>query len=349
MAAYGSGAVNLSAQTDRGTTVLNIDIGGGTSKFAIVRNGRVVEATAINVGARLIAFDYDQKLTRIEAAAHVVARHRGLNLEVGAPICEKVRLDLAAALVDALLEVAARQPLSELTLELMIAAPLAFSGDIDVVVFSGGVSEYFYQRNVPAFGDIGPQIARLLRQRLPKALPEITVERPAHGIRATVIGASQFTAQVSGNTLYIAKADLLPLRNLPVVVVDLAGVKPTPAEVAAEIRRRLDASEAGEGAAVALGVRWPHGPAYAQLNALASGMAEATAGWRERGLPIIVVLDVDVARLVGAILSAYMGGYADILCIDGIDLREFDYIDIGEEQPDSHVVTVIVKSLVFTG
>src|SRR5437660_12775816 len=44
MAAHGSGAVAHSART--GGVVLNIDIGGGTSKFAICNNGKVQEVSA---------------------------------------------------------------------------------------------------------------------------------------------------------------------------------------------------------------------------------------------------------------------------------------------------------------
>src|SRR5206468_12828034 len=51
MAAHGSGAVAHSART--GGVVLNIDIGGGTSKFAICNNGKVEEVSAIDIGARL--------------------------------------------------------------------------------------------------------------------------------------------------------------------------------------------------------------------------------------------------------------------------------------------------------
>jgi ethanolamine utilization protein EutA len=63
----------------------------------------------------------------------------------------------------------------------------------------------------------------------------------------------------------------------------------------------------------------------------------------------VLVLDMDLARLTGAVLSELTEGSKEILCVDGVDLHEFDYIDIGEEHPESHVVTVIVKSLVFTG
>src|SRR5204863_4674492 len=53
MAAYGSGAVDLSLTT--GKVVLNVDVGGGTTKLSVVEDGLIVETFAINVGARLIA------------------------------------------------------------------------------------------------------------------------------------------------------------------------------------------------------------------------------------------------------------------------------------------------------
>jgi ethanolamine utilization protein EutA len=348
MAAYGSGAVARSAEADREATVLNIDVGGGTSKLALAREGRVIEATALNVGARLITFAGDETLTKIESAAALVAGSRGISLELGTPVREKARLDLAAALVDALLEVAARRRLSSLTQALMLAPPLRYGGDIDVVMFSGGVSEYFYRRDVPDFGDIGALLARLLRQRVPRELAGIEIERPLHGIRATVIGASQFTVQVSGNTLHISAADLLPLRDVQVVVIEFAEGTPTATQVENVIRGRMAECEAPAGRPIALAIRWPHGPAYAGLDALACGIARASAERRSQRQALIVVLDVDVARLTGAILSERTG-YDRIICIDGIDLRDFDYIDIGEQRPDSHVVTVVVKSLVFTG
>ena len=36
-----------------------------------------------------------------------------------------------------------------------------------------------------------------------------------------------------------------------------------------------------------------------------------------------------------------------IISIDGVELREFDYIDIGELIPTSGAVPVVIKSLVF--
>src|SRR5687767_1006874 len=50
LAAHGSGAAAISRQTHH--TVLNVDIGGGTTKFALIENGVVLSTCAIAVGAR---------------------------------------------------------------------------------------------------------------------------------------------------------------------------------------------------------------------------------------------------------------------------------------------------------
>lgn len=349
MAAYGSGAVARSA-ADRSLTVLNVDVGGGTTKLAIARGGKILETTAVNVGARLITVDGDDVVTKIEAAADTVARHRGLPLRLREAAGETTRQELAGALAGVVADVIARKPLPPLAAALMIASPLESAEPIDVVIVSGGVSEYFYGNQTETYGDIGPQLAEQLKILLPALLPGATIEKPVQGIRATVIGASQFTAQVSGNTIHIGNHDLLPLRNLQVVTVDFAAPNPSARTVSDAIRRALDEHEVAENEKpVALTFRWPHGPAYAGLNQLCLGVAESMRKAVESHLPLILILDTDLARLVGLNLTEKLDGYRDIICIDGVDLQDFDYIDISEEHADSQVVTVVIKSLVFTG
>ena len=46
---------------------------------------------------------------------------------------------------------------------------------------------------------------------------DLLVMEPNARIRATVIGASQYTVQVSGNTIFITPDDAVPVRNVAVV------------------------------------------------------------------------------------------------------------------------------------
>src|SRR5882724_13721319 len=55
LAAYGSGASRVSH--DEGKRILNIDIGGGTTKLALVEKGHVIATAAFHVGGRLQVVD----------------------------------------------------------------------------------------------------------------------------------------------------------------------------------------------------------------------------------------------------------------------------------------------------
>ena len=62
-------------------------------------------------------------------------------------------------------------------------------------------------------------LAEEVRNRLPSW--GIPLVKPRAGIRATVIGASQYTIQVSGSTIYLSPLDVVPIRNVPVIEPDL--------------------------------------------------------------------------------------------------------------------------------
>src|SRR5215467_9827489 len=87
LAAYGSGAVDL-AQSER-KTVLNVDMGGGTTKFALIEHGEVTQTAAINIGACLIAFDTSDVVTRIEEAGSTLMHALGTRVALGQKITRK--------------------------------------------------------------------------------------------------------------------------------------------------------------------------------------------------------------------------------------------------------------------
>jgi ethanolamine utilization protein EutA len=181
-------------------------------------------------------------------------------------------------------------------------------------------------------------------RRWPRLLPL------AEGIRATVIGASQFSVQLSGNTVHIANPAVLPLRNLPVVHPRLPNGELEEGQVARAIRaafQRLDLVE-GE-APVALSISWRGEPRYATLRALAGGIASAMPRAMEAGFPLVIALQEDVGRSLGGILAEELGVRADLVAIDGLQLVELDYVDVGELLQPANVVPVVVKSLAFPG
>ena len=97
MAAHGSGAVAMSKA--RGDTVLNIDIGGGTTKLALIEKGQILATIAIAIGGRLIVEEADKGMTRIEEPAQEIARSLDIALTLGQPMPSGVREKMVERMV----------------------------------------------------------------------------------------------------------------------------------------------------------------------------------------------------------------------------------------------------------
>jgi ethanolamine utilization protein EutA len=343
LAAHGSGAVALSHA--RQETVLHVDVGGGTTKLGLLHDGEILRTAAIHVGGRLVAVDDNNRVTRIEPSARVIAEQLHLPLELGAELSEAARKRIAQALAEILLEYLNGDPRTPLAHTFLLTEPLDIDGQRpSALTFSGGVSEYIYGRESTVYGDLGPDLAAALKRaaadgRLPA--PPVPL---GEGIRATVLGASQFSVQLSGNTVHISDASVLPLRNLPVVYARLGAQT-----VADAIRAgflRLDLVEGD--APVVIALPWRGEPHYRQLRALAEGIVDAVPRSVAAGLPLVVALDGDIGASLGGILSEELDVRAPLICIDGLELVELDYADIGEVIQPANVVPVVVKSLAFT-
>jgi ethanolamine utilization protein EutA len=65
-------------------------------------------------------------------------------------------------------------------------------------------------------------------------------------------------------------------------------------------------------------------------------------------LPLVLLLDGDLGKTLGDVLKEELGVRGDVVSIDGIQLQEFDYVDVGELILPANVVPVIIKSLLFS-
>jgi ethanolamine utilization protein EutA len=75
LAAYGSGASKVSHHQDK--RIINIDIGGGTTKLAIIEKGNVIATAALHIGGRLHVVDEIGRLVRLDPAGKFHARQAG--------------------------------------------------------------------------------------------------------------------------------------------------------------------------------------------------------------------------------------------------------------------------------
>lgn len=346
LAAFGSGAATRSIR--EAVRVMNIDIGGGTSKIAVCEAGELVDLTAVDIGARIVSFDAAGRVQRIEAAGHRFARDVGLSLELGVIPDPQGLNRMVERMADCLCDILQKASLDPSTAALLRLDPLRNERVPDVITFSGGVSEYIYGLQTQSFGDLGPQLARAVLKRVQSWGSRI--EQPEQGIRATVVGASQYTIQVSGSTIYVAPQSILPLKNIAVITPDLPLATDTldVEQIAAAVRvalRRFDLHEGEQ--AVALCYRWQASATFARLDAFCRGIAAGLSTLLARGLPLILVGDGDIGGLIGIHCQEELRLSNAIVSIDGITLKAFDFIDIGALLETSGAVPVVIKSLVF--
>ncbi len=346
LAAYGSGAAK--ASHDLQQPVLNIDIGGGTTKLALVEAGKVVHTAAIHVGGRLAVVDDAGVLTRLDPAGREAARIAGLEWSLGKKV-EDAEFDRVAAwMADAI--VAALTDGGDVH-GLWLTEPLEPVEGIGGVMFSGGVGEYVYGREKRDFFDLGRRLGHALRKRVDAGRFPHAVLPAGECIRATAIGASEYSVQLSGNTVYISSpADLLPRKNLQVLQPDVVlGDTIDAARVTQAIRRHFEAFDLVEGdAEAALAFRWQGPPTYARLAALAQGIVEALPRTLLEARPLYLIFDGDVAQTFGALLKEEWRIASEVLVIDGVSLWDFDYVDLGRVRMPSYTVPVTIKSLLFS-
>jgi ethanolamine utilization protein EutA len=346
MAAHGSGAAARSIRDK--AVVMNVDVGGGTSKIAICIDGQVTDLTAVDVGARLVCLDTAGRVARVEEAGRRFGTELGLALEPGVALSADAARALAARMADRLFEAMAGGSPEAGDSGLLRLDPLRTRPRIDQVTFSGGVAEYVYGREGQSYGDLGVLLAQEIRARVAGFGPRL--EGANEGIRATVIGASQYTTQVSGSTIYVSPLEALPLRNVPVIApafsLDADDIES--AAIAAAIHavlKRLDLETADM--PVAVFVPWRGSATFQRLDAFCEGVADGLAAILADGHPLVLAGDGDVGGLIGIHLREEMQVDNAIVSIDGLELKEFDYIDIGAMLPNSGAVPVVIKSLIF--
>src|ERR1700730_16045381 len=153
LAAYGSGASKVSHDEDK--RILNVDIGGGTTKLGIVEKGNVVATAALHIGGRLQVVDEIGRIVRLDPAGQFHAREGGLYRSRGG-VLSPAQLDkVADNMADLLVAALTRRPPPHAVEHLYLTDPIGELGRIDGIMFSGGVGEYVYGRESRDFGDMG--------------------------------------------------------------------------------------------------------------------------------------------------------------------------------------------------
>src|SRR6202040_3277500 len=144
--------------------------------------------------------------------------------------------------------------------------------------------------------------------------------------------------------------ETLPLRNVPVIAPTLPLDDETidSAAISAAIKGALKRLDLGDGEnPVAIFIPWRGSATFHRLDDFCKGVADGLQAVLAKGHPIVLAGDGDVGGLIGIHYCEEMKVTNPIVSIDGLELKEFDYIDIGAMLDTSGAVPVVIKSLIF--
>lgn len=344
IAGKGAGAQTYS-ETKR-KPVVNLDIGGGTTNLAVFKDGEVIDTACFDIGGRLIKLDQQQKITYIAPKIQEIINKKGLTLHLGDQATEQNLLPIISELVAVLensIGLGTQSPFYQL---LVTNHPLRKGEELPIVTFSGGVADCLNttSTNLFKYGDIGLLLGKYLRKSLIFSKKEVL--KSAETIRATVVGAGSHTAEISGSTIAY-REQILPVKNIPILKLAQEDETLTVTELGQRIQEKLNWHRIEETPQIALAIRGMSNPTFADIQRYGQGIVEGLASLVAEQIPIIVMVDEDMAKALGHALSAHLPKDYPFICLDSVKVENGDYVDIGLPVAEGAVLPVIVKTLVF--
>ncbi len=311
-------------------SVLNIDIGGGTSNFALFKNGEVIDTGCMNVGGRLLKLNRDRKITYISP----VLEDMYSDLSIGDILTEDKALEITDNMTEALMQGANILPRDGLFEHFLTNKCIGENQHIDCICFSGGVSDIVYNQDyndVFKFGDIGIFLGKSIAKS--HLVENYELIKSAETIRATVVGAGAHTTEISGSTITYNE-NLLPIKNIPVLKL----TEEDEDDFKNSIIKKMKWYD-GENTAIAFKMSKP--ATFVNVQKYADDILSCGGKLN----PIIVITEKDVAKVLGQTLQSKTK--IPVVCLDSLQLSNGDYIDIGKPVADGMAVPVVIKTLVF--
>ena len=331
------------------TSVVNIDIGGGTSNLALFVRGDVKDTGCLDVGGRLIKVDpTTRQITYMsDKIKKLIERHQ-IPLSIGMTATKENVKPVIDYMVNALKQSVGIMP-KDNDFDLFITnKTIRLDSTIHGISFSGGVADYVYYEGTIndefQYGDLGILLGQAIKKSdLCKSLEVI---RSVETIRATVVGAGTHTTEISGSTITYTK-DAFPIKNLPILKLTLEEEE-TAESLATAVKEKLNWFQLeGDMQRVAIAIEGKENPSFPLVTQYADGLVNGMQELIQRELPLVIIVEKDMAKALGQSMYHKLAYKKDVICLDSIKLDNGDYIDIGKPIAEGCVVPVVVKTLVF--
>lgn len=347
IAGRGAGAESFSKTY--GCVAANLDIGGGTTNISVFNCGDLVGQTCIDIGGRLIKYNKAHEITYVSKRFNDVGKERNIQVIPGMRVDDN-KLALAGELMaDVILDAIHQDHYSFTRIATTNnSKKLNLTYPIQYISFSGGVADCYYgqEEDMYRYDDLGPCIAKALREKLPSETYEII--EPRETIRATVVGAGIYTTEVSGSTISYTEG-IFPIKNLPVFKIG-ENAEAELYEGSTYIAREELGWFMGQSSNEKIGIciKGKQKASYEDMINLSKTLVEIDEMCLSDETPLIILCENDMAKALGQILRRYMHKEKCVLCLDKIKMGSGDYIDIGKPILNGIAVPIVIKTLIFS-
>lgn len=344
IAAKGSGSSALSKS--KLANIINLDIGGGTTNLAFFSNGVALNTTCMDIGGRMIEVK-DGNVYKMTDKSQKIINDYKLNIKIGEKAIVSEILKFCEIMEKAICEILFLSPKTSLS-KYFITNHDWDIDKFDYLTFSGGVADFIYNspENIPEdpfkYGDIGPILGYAIYKS--PTIPKSAYLKVKETQQATVVGAGAYSVDLSGSTIHYIK-ELLPLKNIPIIKLSKAEEENLLSGNLEGIKNKINWYDEE---IIALSFIGNTRLNFDQLNQLADNIITAFDSIIKNNKPIVIIIEIDMAKSLGIALKYKLKENYPIICVDNVVVENGDYIDIGLPiGNEGMVVPVMIKTLIF--